>query len=196
MLFDKYLTQMSTLRREAHVQLDRFVDAYPDLVVRAQANLAGLAKPEDYPTAEQVRGLFKLTFDFSPIPAATAFTGLPDGMLERLGAQLRKRQEAAVAASQAAMWERVRESITHLVDRLTDPKTIFKANTVDGVRELIMLLPGFNCAGDDRVTTVVEDIKSMLYDVNAEKLRKNQNVRADVVKQAHAINAKLDQWGL
>jgi hypothetical protein len=113
-----------------------------------------------------------------------------------LGAQLRKRQEAAVAASQAAMWERVRESITHLVDRLTDPKTIFKANTVDGVRELIMLLPGFNCAGDDRVTTVVEDIKSMLYDVNAEKLRKNQNVRADVVKQAHAINAKLDQWGL
>jgi hypothetical protein len=196
LLFERYLTEMSKLKRDANHQLDQFVDAYPDLIVRAQANLAGLAKPEDYPTQEQVRALFKLSFDFTPIPAATAFTGLPDGMIERLGAQLRKRQEAAVAASQATMWERVRTSVGHLVERLTDPEKIFKSVTIDGVKELIVLLPGFNCAGDDRVTTVVEDIKRMLHDVSAEQLRKNESVRSDVVKQAHALNAKLDKWGL
>lgn len=196
MLFDRYLTTMSKVRRDAHIQLEKFLDKYPDLVVQAQANLAGLAKPEDYPPTEDVRKAFRLTFDFSPIPAATAFQGLPDGMLERLGAQLRKRQEAAVQASQAAMWERVRESIGHLAERLEDPEKLFKVNTVDQVRDLLTLLPGFNCAGDDRITTVVNDISAMLDGLTPDMLRKNLGTRADVVNQARAINNKLDQWGL
>lgn len=196
MLFDNYLTQMGKLRREAHKKLDEFLHNYPDLVVRAQANLAGLAKAEDYPSVEDVRKRFKLSFDFTPIPASNAFQGLPDAMLEKLGAQLRRRQEAAVAVAQGAMWDRAKEAVGHLVERLDEPDKEFKVNSVDAVRNLITLLPGFNCAGDPRVTTVVEDIDRMLSGVSAEQLRKNLGVRSDVVKQAQAIADKMKSWGL
>lgn len=201
LLFTKYLTDMSELKREAIRALRKFLDVYPDLIVRAQANLGGMAKPEDYPTVDQVEARFKLSFDFAPIPAATAFQGLPEGMLERLGNQLHKRQEAAVGLAQAAMWERVKETVGHLIERLEGvnedgtPK-VFKVNSIDNVRELIVLLPGFNCAGDPRVTTVVEDIEHMLEGVNAKSLRNNQGVRSDVVNKAQAINDKLAKWGL
>jgi hypothetical protein len=195
MLFQRYLEEMSKLKREAEQQLENFISEYPGLMGQAQANLAGLAKQEDYPTPDQVRAAFRLSFDFSPIPPASAFQGLPDGMIERLGSALRKRQEQAVAAAQAAMWERVREQVGHLVDRLADPETRFKASSIESVRELVTLLPGFNCGRDPRVSTIVEDISRMLDGVDADTLRKNDAARREVVTQAQAITDRLKSWG-
>lgn len=194
LLFDRYLTEMSKLRRIAEEKLNGFVDLYPTLIQQAMNNLGGLAKAEDYPDAAQVRNGFKLSFDFTPIPESGSFHGLPDAMLAKLGAALQRKQEAAVLASQNAMWERVREAIGHLVERLDDPKTLFKASTVESVRELITLLPGFNCAGDPRVTDVVTDIQSMLDGVDAEALRKDAGTRAETARHAKALGAKLDGW--
>lgn len=196
MLFDRYLTEMSKLRRVARARRDAFVDQYPSLVQRAMANLGGMARQEDYPDPEMVRESFKLTFDFAPIPSSTGFQGLPDGMLDKLGEQLRERQLKAVSVSQGAMWERVREAVGHLAERLGDPAALFKVNTIDGVRELVTLLPGFNCAGDPRVTTVVNDIERMLDGISPKMLRQSQDTRADVTRQAKAINDKLSRWGL
>jgi hypothetical protein len=196
LLFDRYLKEMSRIKREATRCLQEFLVKYPDLVVRAQANLAGLAKPEDYPDVAEIEKSFKLSFDFAPIPAATSFQGLPEGMLERLGSQLQKRQEAAVAAAQASMWDRVRTSVSHLIERLEDPDKIFKVNTIESVRELVTLMPGFNCANDPRVNTVVSSIEEMLAGVDPKQLRDNRDVRNDVVQRAQAINQQLASWGL
>ena len=196
LLFDRYLTEMSRTKREATGLLAEFLNKYPDLVVRAQANLAGLAKAEDYPDVAVISASFKLSFDFTPIPAATAFQGLPEGMLERLGSQLHARQMGAVQAAQGAMWERVRDTVGHLIERLEDPDRIFKVNTIESVRELVTLLPGFNTTNDPRVNPVVTAIENMLKGVDPKQLRDNQDTRADVVKQAQAINNQLASWGL
>jgi hypothetical protein len=196
LLFDRYLTEMSKLRREAHRKLGDFIAEYPDLAYRARQNLAGMANVNDYPDPEDLRKRFKLSFDFAPIPSATAFQGLPDGMLERLGAQLKARQEAALGVAQAYMWERVRENVGHLIERLDDPGNKFKANTVDNVRELMTTLPGFNCTNDPRVSEIVADIDRMLEGTSPRMFRQSNDTRADVVRQARAINDKLSQWGL
>jgi hypothetical protein len=196
LLFDRYLTEMSKAKREATRLLAGFVDQYPDLIVRAQANLADMAEVTDYPAVDAIANKFKLSFDFTPIPAATAFQGLPEGMLERLGSQLHARQMGAVQAAQASMWERVRETVGHLIERLEDPDKIFKVNTIESVRELVTLLPGFNTTNDPRVAPVVTAIENMLLGVDPKQLRDNQDTRADVVKQAQAINDQLASWGL
>lgn len=196
MLFQKYLDEMGRLKKHAMNTLDGFILDYPGLVVQAQANLAALANPDDYPTPEQVRECFDIRFDFQPIPSAGAFQGLPDAMLEKLGAQLTRRQEQAVRASQAYMWGRVRDSVAHLVDRLDDPDTTFKHTSVEKVRELVELMPGWNCTGDDRVTTVVSDIDRMLSGITVKDLRESTTARADVVAQARNIVSKMEQWGL
>lgn len=196
MLAQRYMKEMSGLKRAAETARDRFLAEYPDLVTQAQANLAGLADPADYPSGDEVKAAFRLSFDFQPIPDAGSFQNLPDWLLDKLSAQLHGRQQRAVQAAQAAMWERVRESIAHLLTRLTDPETRFKASTVEGVRELITLLPGFNCVGDERVNDVAADIDRMLTGIDADIIRKNDSVRQDVVARAQAITSKLDQWGL
>jgi hypothetical protein len=195
-LFARYLEEMSKLRRAAEDQLDRFVAQYPFLTQQAMSNLGGLANAGDYPSADQVKAAFKLTFDFSPIPAATAFQGLPDAVISSLGRALQRRQEQAVITSQNAMWERVKEAVSHLVERLVDVEGKFKSSTVESVRELITLLPGFNCAGDPRVTDVVADIEAMLDGVDAESLRRDQGTRAETARRAQAITDKMLSWGI
>jgi hypothetical protein len=196
LLFERYLTEMSTLRRAAEAKLAAFCEEYPDLVTQAMANLAGLAQPTDYPSVDQVQASFKLSFDFTPIPAGSAFQGLRDDVLTSLSKALQRKQEKAVQASQAAMWERVREATGHLIERLSDQDKMFKASTVESVRELITLLPGFNCAGDPRVHDVVADIQSMLDGVDAEALRKDAGTRSETARRAQALTDKLNAMGV
>jgi hypothetical protein len=197
LLFFRYVKAMSAIKRDALVKLDVFIQEYPDLVVQAKANLALLGKDEDYPEPEFVRKRFKLNFDFSPIPATDGFRNLPTDALEQLGKQLHKKQAAAVQAAQASMWEQVRRTVGHLVDRLDDPKTIFKVNSLDNVRKLLEVLPGFvSLDPDDRLTTVVSDITRMLDAADPKALRGSTKTRMDVVHQAKMVVNKLDNWGL
>jgi hypothetical protein len=196
MLFEKYLTEMSRLKKLALAELDKFVTEYPTLAAQAQVNLAGMAVASDYPTPEYVRAAFNLAFDFEPIAPASAFSGLPEHFVERLGAGLRRKQESAAQQAQAAMWERVKQTLEPLIERLSKPDAMFKTSTLEHVRDLIVLLPGFNVTGDPRITTVVDDIRSMLSGVSATTVREDATRRADVVNRARAVTDKLNQWGL
>jgi hypothetical protein len=193
-LFLNYIGEMGRLQTAATDKLTTFIHDYPALAVQAQANLAGLGKPEDYPAPEQVKASFRLHFDFEPIPPASAFANLPEQALKALSKGLARRQQSAAGAAQAAMWERVREQVGHLASRLSDPEAAFKENTIDNVRELITLLPGFNCTLDPRVDEVVEDIKRMLMGTSAQEIRKFADTRKDVAAQARALGDKLTQW--
>jgi hypothetical protein len=194
-LFDRYLGEMSKRKRDAMAALDKFVTEYPDLVVQAKSNLGSLADL-DYPSQNEVRGSFKVSFDFEPIPAGTAFRGLSPHMLDRLSKGLAAKQDRMVQGAMSSMWENVRERVTHVVERLSDPANTFKSSTVENVRELLVLLPGWNVAGDPRVAEIVKDLDQMLTGVDVKAIRKTESVRKDVADQAQRVTDKLTQWGL
>lgn len=195
LLFQRYMTEMSIAKRAATDRLDAFMVDYPALVQQAKTNLGTLADV-DYPTDAEVRGSFRIAFDFEPIPAGASFKGLPPHTLERLAKGLQAKQTRMVQTAQAAMWEAVRERVAYLAERLRDPEAKFKASTVEGVRELIALIPGFNVTGDGRATEIVRDIDDMLTGVRVEELRTDTLVRTTVVNQAQAVADKLTRWGL
>lgn len=196
LLFDRYITELATLRNTATAKLNEFVAEYPDLIKRAMANLAGLAQPSDYPTQEQISTSFKFQFDFTPIPPTSAFPNLPPASLQALSRALQKRQQSSALQAQAAMWERVREHVSHLADRLKDPEATFKEASITNVQELITLLPGYNVTGDDRVSEITMDIDNMLRGITARDIRKDNNLRKAVANDAIAITDKLSTWGV
>jgi len=199
-MFLDYIKNMTRLKKQAEALLETFLGAYPTLTVLAQANLGTLANPDDYPTVDEIRSAFDLDFEFTPIPQGSMFKGLPDNALRGLGKALEGRQARAAAAAQAAMWDRVKAAIGALVDRLTldgsnEVKT-FKSTTVENVRALITLLPGFNVTNDRRVSTTIDDIHLMLAGVDADSIRREDRTREHVLRQASEIADRLRNWGL
>ena len=195
LLFERYLDTLSKQRRAAYQLLNEFLAEYPDLILRAQGNLGTLADAT-YPTVDEVKAQFRIHFDFEPLPAGAAFRGLPDHTLERLATALHNKQQRMIDQATAAMWTEAKERVGHIVERLSDPESRFKVSTIDNVRELVTLLPGWNIAGDPAVSEVVEDIKTMLDGVDAKALRDNITTRSDVADKAKAVVDKMTSWGL
>lgn len=195
LLFDRYLLEMGKRKRAATDLLDTFIAEYPGLVQQARGNLGTLADAT-YPDELEVRAAFRISTDFLPIPSGDQFGHLPGHLLERLSKGLHAKQERMIASAQSAMWQAVRERVEHLTGRLSDAEAKFKSSTVEGLRDLLVLLPGWDITGDARVAEVVGDISQMLDGVNAETLRDNVNTRASVAAQGAAVMEKLSQWGI
>jgi hypothetical protein len=195
LLFSNYLGELGMLKRAAEALLDDFLAEYPSLIVQARANLGGMADT-NYPSVDEVRAAFRIHIDFEPIPAGTNFKGLPEHVIERLSVNMQARQQRMVNQATEAMWGEAKERIGHIVERLSDPEKTFKESTVEQVRELVTLLPGWNVAGSPQVAEVVQDIKTMLDGVTTKEIRKSGTVRQDVASQAKAVADKLAGWGL
>lgn len=195
LLFEQYLTDLSTRRRSAYQVLDEFIADLPNYVAQARANLGSLADAI-YPSPDQVKAQFRIHFDFEPLPAGADFKGLPDHTLERLAKALQAKQQRMAAAATKAMWDEAKARIGHIVDRLSSPENDFKSSTIENVRELITLLPGWNLTGAFEVSEVVADIKYMLDGVDRKAIVKDVTLREDVANRAKAVADKLSRWGV
>ena len=214
LLLDTYLNTLSMQKRVAMGLLEEFLAEYPTLVGQAKTNLGSMADA-DYPGVDDIRRQFRIHFDFEPIPAGASFKSLSDHVMERLTKSLQARQARMVETASQAMWDEIRARVGHMVDRLEEREDAlpggtsvgragaghttsatgkinrFKKSTIENVRELITLLPGWNLAGAPEVTQVIEDIRNMLEGVDAESLRKDAHARAGVLAQAKSIMERI-----
>ena len=193
LLFDQYLGALSRQKREAQALLDAW-DFDAD-VARAKPNLGSLTRA-DYPTADEVKGSFRIHMEFEPIPEGTQFKGLPDLAVERLSRALDTRQQRMVEEAQKALWKEARDRVSHMVEQFGDVERKAYASTLDNTRELLTLLPGWNLAGSPEVDEVVQDIKNMLDGVGIEDVRKSASTRQDVAENARRVLEKLDRFGV
>jgi hypothetical protein len=187
---------MSKQKRKALALLDEFLAEYPELVTSAKANLGDMAADADYPTADQVRASFRVEFEFAPIPEGKAFKGLPPEWVERLSHGLQARHQRMVDGALKAAWDEARERIQHFRDKLADPESRFKSSTVESVRDLVTMLPGWNMCDDERMQDIASDIAAVLHGRTAESLRKDAGERVIVADHAQKLLDKLSQWGV
>lgn len=195
-LFDRYMETMGVRQRTAQAALDAFVAGYPDDRTRAQANLAGLSRSDDYPNEEEVRRLFRVQIDFEPIPAAAHFTGLPDATLHKLGESLERKQRIMLEGASRFMWAEVHERLLHLYVRLDDPKATFRDATVQSVIDLAALIPGWNVARDPRADKVAMVVEKVFGNLTAEALRRDLALRASTAKSLAKVGQTINAWGV
>ena len=196
LITERYMAEMSALKRTAINQLEEFLAAYPDLIVQAKANLGGMAGTTKYPTVDELRSSFRVHFDFEPLPAASNFKGLDDFMLERLTKGLHKKQQRQIVDASSAMWKRAAKPVRKLIERLEEADTTIKQPTIEALREIVTLLPGWNLTGDPQMAEVTEEINELISGLDAKTLRTNEAVRTDVIQGAKRVQDKLVQWGL
>jgi hypothetical protein len=190
-LFDKYAEEMGKRKRAAEEALEAFLDDYPDAIVRARANLAALADAL-YPTVDQVRSQFHISYDFVPMPAGQDFQGLPSSTLDALGKFLEGKQQVMVDTARKSMIDEIRKRVGHLVERLASEGKRFQFTTIETVRDLITLLPAWNLKGEAEIDEIARDIEYMLDNTNAENIRDSQGVREGVRVCAENIINKLE----
>jgi hypothetical protein len=197
-LFNKFSDQFRTLKRDFNDAADRFAAAYPSFVEDRRQALNGLFDPADYPSADEIRGKFKLDLTVLPLPDAEDFRSELDA--DTVAEIKRELAETSAKVIDAAMQHTVTqiiETVGHMAEKLkaykvgADGRNVFRDSLVGNVRDLAELLPAFNLTNDPRLTALTSRIQTELCTEDPDSLRKNDQARASVAKSADDIVAEV-----
>lgn len=184
----EFMGKLDDLNREFRKLVTEFSDDYPQLVQQARLMLNGMFRPEDYPDMEAIKGKFSFAVNINPLPMAEDFrVTLNDEERERIQEDIKARTENAIADAMKDLYRRLAECLNHMVDKLGDPKAIFRDTLTGNLADLVNLLPKLNLTSDPQLETIRREIETRLLDFEPETLRKAPMVRKQVAQDAAAI---------
>ena len=186
-LFMSYTDRMRKFRQDFEALVGELTQKYPNEVQAARNRLGTMYRPEDYPDATDIRKRFDLAVDFTPVPDANDFRV---DVATEAQKELRESVTRAVAARQAAAvkatYERVREVVSKIAERLGDEKAVFKNSLIDNARDLCDVLSALNITDDPALSAIEQAIRQRLL-VDPDVVRNSKRLRAETAAAANEI---------
>lgn len=189
-LFMPYTDTMRQYKNEFAARVATFVRDYPLLVNDARTRLGTMYDAMDYPLASDIADKFAIETEFTPIPTAADFrVNLNQEYVDSIKTDITQKMAARQADAVKHCWQRIREVVEHLEERLSDKDKTFRDSLISNAVELIDILPALNITGDTELERTAAEVKAIL--VAPERLRADEGLRADTAARAAAILASL-----
>jgi hypothetical protein len=174
--------------------VDEFLKVYPDYIREAQSELNGLFRAEDYPAVDKLRDKFEVKLEILPIPTGDDFrVTLSAEEQARVASEIDVSVRQSLARGTEDLWKRLREVVTHMVDRLNEPESRFHATMVTNVFDLVSLLPQLNVNHDAELDRFAAQIRDRLCNYSAQDLKKHDLLRLATAVDAAEIVAQMDE---
>ena len=153
----------------------------------------GLFRQEDYPSVEKLRSKFGVKLEVLPIPSGSDFrVELSAEEQARVSREIDANVRESLTRGTEDLWKRLREVVSHMVERLNEPESRFHGSLVTNIADLVEILPKLNVSGDADLNRFTEQIKQRLCNYSAQELRKNELLRVVTATDANKIVAKMD----
>ena len=166
---------------------------YANKVEEARVALNGQFNPRDYPTEDQLDGLFGIDWlwiDFTPAQALTA---------EQRQAEAEKLQKKMLDAGEeiiTALRTAFQELLAHALDRMTPgedgKQKIFRDSMLGNIQEFLDTFSSRNLMNDTELAALVEKAKGVMLGADPEKIRKYSSVREATAKTFAEIKSQVD----
>jgi hypothetical protein len=174
--------------------VDQFLNVYPDYIREAKAELGSLFREEDYPSVDKLREKFSVKLEILPVPTGDDFRVT---MSAEEQARIAREIDASVRHSLTRgtedLWKRLRDVVSHMVDRLSEPDARFHASLVTNISDLVSLLPQLNVNQDPDLEGFAAQIRDSLCNHTAQDLKKHDLLRTSTAVEAAGIVAQMDQ---
>lgn len=189
-LFEDYGREINIYREQFDARVREFVRDYPQLKVDAIKRLGSMYNPQDYPATDEIASRFSIQVEFTPVPTAHDFrVNLNEEYVDSIRRDLTRRMEARQNDAVKHCWERVREVVAHIHERLADKDKTFRDTLISNAEELLTILPALNITGDPELASVAEDVRSLL--IAPDRLRQDDMLRSQTADRAADILAKF-----
>jgi hypothetical protein len=174
--------------------VDQFLGVYPDYIREAMAELGSLFREEDYPSADKLREKFSVRLEILPVPTGDDFRVTMSAEEQaRIAREIDANVRQSLSRGAEDLWKRLRDVVSHMVDRLNEPETRFHATLVTNISDLVSLLPQLNVNQDPDLERFAAQIRDSLCNYTAQDLKKHDVLRATTVAEAAGIVAQMDE---
>jgi hypothetical protein len=174
--------------------IDQFLAVYPDYIREARAELGSLFREEDYPSVGKLREKFSVRLEILPVPTGDDFrVTMSTEEQARIAREIDANVRQSLTRGTEDLWKRLRDVVSHMVDRLNEPESRFHATLVTNISDLVSLLPQLNVNRDPDLERFAEQIRDSLCNYTAQDLKKHDTLRATTAAEAAGIVAKMDK---
>ena len=173
--------------------VESFLTVYPQYIDQVRPELNGLFREEDYPSTEKLRTKFGVKLEILPIPSGADFrVQMSAEEQARVAREIDANVRQSLARGTEDLWKRLREVVSHMVDRLNEPDSRFHGSLVTNVFDLVEILPRLNVQGDKELNRFAEQVKQRLCNYSAQDLKKHDLRRVTTAADAANILAQMD----
>jgi hypothetical protein len=192
-LYFDLTTRMREFEASFEQGVESFLQVYPQYIEQVRPELNGLFREEDYPAADKLRKKFGVKLEILPIPSGNDFrVQMSAEEQARVAREIDANVRQSLTRGTEDLWKRLREVVSHMVDRLNEPESRFHATMVTNVFDLVELLPRLNVNGDAELNRFAEQIRQRLCGFTAQDLKKHDLLRVAAATDAAEIVAEID----
>jgi hypothetical protein len=173
--------------------VDNFLAVYPHYIDQVRPELNGLFREEDYPSADKLREKFGVKLEVLPIPSGADFrVQMSAEEQARVAREIDANVRQSLTRGTEDLWKRLREVVSHMVDRLNEPESRFHASMVTNVCDLVEILPRLNITGDPDLNRLADEVRQRLCNYSSQDLKKHDLLRDTTATDAADIVAQMD----
>ena|ERR1700674_1779289 len=198
-----YMQAMRKFQDDWEPAIAEFFSGYPAYVQDAKSKLNGLFDAADYPSESKIREKYSLSIDVMPMPTSEDFrVNLGTVETEKIRQQITADSQAMLARAMADIWQRMRDVVSKLVERLKiyeqtpdgKVKNPFRDTLVTNITDLLDILPSLNVTEDQTITKFAADLRKELTAYTPDQLRESETLRADISSRADEILSKMSAF--
>jgi hypothetical protein len=173
--------------------VEGFLTVYPQYIDQVRPELNGLFREEDYPAPAKLRDKFGVKLEILPIPSGGDFrVQMSAEEQARVSREIDANVRKSLTRGTEDLWKRLREVVSHMVDRLNEPESRFHASLVTNVFDLVEILPRLNVSGDADLNRFADEIRQRLCNYTAQDLKKHDLLRVTTAADAADLVAQMD----
>lgn len=183
---------LSKRKEELEEIISKFLSIYPEQIKLAKDLLGDQYKTSDYPSIGYLRNAFGFEYQWIAFDIPK---GLPKDIYNAEKEKAEKLWTDAAEQIAMSLREAFRELITHAVEKLTSEKggktKIFRDSLTENIVEFIDTFKNRNLTNDKELEELTEKAKKILKGVDADDLRKDEEIRSVVQKGFKEIEKQL-----
>jgi hypothetical protein len=191
--------KLTEFNRERNELVGKLIRVYDATIAESRKRLRGLFDASEYPTVEEIREAFKITWRVISWDTPANLKNVSKAVYE----EEQKKAAASWKEMQADMQQILRVSMADLVDHLVDKltpdekgkKKVFRDTAVTKIQEFLATFDARNVTNDVELKAMALKARNLIEGVDAQTLRDSrgtrENVRAGFEKIARAFDTML-----
>jgi hypothetical protein len=201
----EFKQEMFNFQQKYMALVPALLDKWDDILVQAKNDLNGMFNQADYPTRSELEGKFVFKVNYEPVPATDHWgVGMSQEETDYLTKSMEREFETRQQEAVRSIWERIKEQLLHMKDRLTATRTTKTGEEKPGkmyeslfgnMKELVEVLPSINIMNDASINDACNELSVLLTD--SDRVRDNwtnDSVRHQKADQVTDVLAKFNQF--
>ena len=186
--------RMREFKEDFSLGVDQFLEVYPSYIREAHAELGSLFREEDYPSVDKLREKFSVNLEILPISTGDDFRVTMSAEEQaRIAREIDANVRQRLTKGTDDLWNRLRDVVSHMVDRLNEPDSRFHATLITNIHDLVSLLPQLNVNQDPDLERFATQIRERLCNYTAQELKKDDLLRTSTAVAGAGIVAKMNE---